>query len=89
MRPDLFAVEDWERFLKELSAIRTDSLEGADLRNRLTRAWIPLLQEHLQDDRKEIYEDVMTVLIREGIAPPDWSALSHAAPNLDASDGEP
>jgi hypothetical protein len=76
MRPDLFDAEDWEHFLKGLPAIRNEDLIGDALLARLEHAWAPLFEGRDEKHCREIYDEVMAVLLREGVVPPDWSALS-------------
>ena len=76
MRPDLFDAENWEHFLKGLPAIREEGLEGDALLTRLENAWAPLFEGRGEELCREIYDEVTAVLLREGVVPPDWSALA-------------
>lgn len=76
MRADLFNAEDWEHFLKGLPAIRDEGLVGDALLARLEHAWAPLFDGHDEELCREIYEEVTAALLREGVVPPDWSALA-------------
>ncbi|GGD45635.1 hypothetical protein [Pseudoxanthomonas indica] len=76
MRPDLFDADDWEHFLKGITSIREEALAGDKLLERLEHAWAPLFEGHDEDVCGEIYKEVMATLLREGVVPPDWSALT-------------
>ncbi|GGD58134.1 hypothetical protein [Pseudoxanthomonas indica] len=75
MRPELFDAKDWEHFLREFSSLPEQGLVGDPLLKRLEHAWAPLFDGRDEDTCRELYEEVMKVLLREGIAPSDWSAL--------------
>ncbi|GGD58191.1 hypothetical protein [Pseudoxanthomonas indica] len=75
MRPEIFDATAWELFLGKLAAMKEQALTGEELLERLELAWAPLLQGMDESAAQEIYADVMSVLVSEGIAPPDWAAL--------------
>jgi hypothetical protein len=76
MRPDLFDADDGEHFLKGLPAIRAEGLSCDDLLEHLERVWAPLFEGRDEEACSEIYKEVMAALLREGVVPPDWSALT-------------
>lgn len=75
MRPELYDVKAWEIFLAKLAAVRAQNLEGEELRNQLELAWAPLFDGADKAAASEIYSDVMEVLMRDKIVPPDWPAV--------------
>lgn len=76
MRPELYDAEAWELFLRKLPRIREQALEGEALQEELELAWSPLFVGVEEDEAREVYAEVVVVLTREGVVPPDWEALA-------------
>jgi len=76
MRPELYDAEAWELFLRKLPRIREQALEGEALQEELELAWSPLFVGIEVEEAREVYSEVVVVLTREGVVPPDWEALA-------------
>ena len=76
MRPEIYDAPAWEVFLKKLANIRAQGLVGDPLLEALELAWAPLFEGVDEQAAREVYAEVMFVVEREGIAAPDWDALS-------------